>query len=970
MNPEPPSAYEQLSPDAAARVDAVCDRFEKAWRAARSGAVPPCLADFLEGCAEPERTVLAAELRAIDRAYRRHDAAVAPTNGARKPGAAGEDHVPTRPRPAGPPPARWPTITGLELLEVLGSGGMGIVFKARQPTLDREVAVKFLRDAHLADTDQRERFKQEARAVARLQHPALVQLYEFGEVPSVDGPGSEPYLVLEYVSGGSLAQRLRGSRLPPREAARLVETLAEAIHYAHRQGVIHRDLKPANVLFRTEGRGLRTEEKPLSPQSSVLSPVVSDFGLAKFVAGGSLTQTGTVLGTPCYMAPEQAVGNSQAITPAVDVYGLGAILYEALTGRPPFEALTDAATVRQVQEEEPTAPRQLTPVVPRDLETICLKCLRKDPVRRYASAQELADDLRRFRCGEPIRARPVGTAERVLVWCRRKPVIAGLVTALALVCVAGVAGVLWQSHLARQRQAEAKREQERADENLKKLREKIDRLGALGRDLARDPRLRKAALAVLEEALDFYQEILPQQALDPRLRREAARLYGEVAHTYHSAGKWRHASDAFRREAELLSALAADEPANAEHNLRLGVSYRRRGNVLRDLGERQEARAAYEHAIEIQERALDQSRADPARQMALANSLYNLSSVLSTQSEADEIERHYRRAVRLDRAAVAADPKRELYQSELALGLEGLGLLMLVRGKFHEASAAIAEALEINKKLVQIPTQRDYIERYLARNYTSQGRVLAALGQVEAADRAFKEAVALLSPALEQGRGDPFHRMDLARALLARADFLKQTSRKNEVEGLLRQVIGHYKVLRKNFAQNKEISRLLATTYLALVSWLWELGRSADAAEPYRLACELAPDDPEVSNRLAWFLATCAEPRLRKPAQAVRLARKAVDASPKAGPFWNTLGAAHYHNGDAKAAVAALEKSMRLRAGGDSYDWFFVAMAHHRLGDHAKARGWFERAVGWMTKYMPHDDELRRFRAEAEALLK
>ena len=348
--------------------------------------------------------------------------------------------------------ADWPEVPGLELVDVLGSGGMGVVFKARQVALDRDVAVKFLRDAHRAEPGRRERFVQEARAIARLRHPHLVQLYEFGEVPAAGGAASQPYLVLEYVPGGSLADVLRGSPQSPGEAARLVATLADAIHYAHQQGVIHRDLKPANVLLhRPEVDGEGQSEGVHGPRFSPprvltadLCAKVTDFGLAKFLAGGDLTHSGDVLGTPSYMAPEQAAGKSAPITAAVDVYGLGAILYEALTGRPPFAAATVDATLGLVRQDEPVPPRRLQPTVPRDLETICLKCLRKEAGRRYATARDLAVDLRRFEAGEPVRARPVGTSERVIVWCRRKPGFAGLVAALVLVFLAGSSGVLWQ----------------------------------------------------------------------------------------------------------------------------------------------------------------------------------------------------------------------------------------------------------------------------------------------------------------------------------------------------------------------------------------------------------------------------------------------------------------------------------------------------------------------------------------------
>jgi tetratricopeptide (TPR) repeat protein/tRNA A-37 threonylcarbamoyl transferase component Bud32 len=979
MNPERPSAYEQLSPEAAARVDAVCDGFERAWKAVRSGAAAPCLTSFLEGCEEPERTVLARELVALERACQERYAVAPGAEGSRGPVSAAEvsTDADAHTGRGGLRPhhqtANWPRLPGLELVGVLGYGGAGVVFKARQPTLGREVAVKVLRDIHVGDAGQRERFLQEARAVARLQHPHLVQLHEFGEVPGPDGATSQPYLVLEYVSGGSLADLLRGSRLTPEEAARLVETLAEAIHYAHQQGVIHRDLKPANILLQAHG---------LQPVG-LDTPKITDFGLAKFLTGSHLTQTGDVLGTPSYMAPEQASGKAGAITAAVDVYGLGAILYEALAGRPPFVAATVQATVHQVREDNPLPPRHISQVVPRDLQTICLKCLRKEPRRRYATAQELADDLRRFRTGEPIRARPVGPGERLVGWCRRKPLVAGLLAALTLVFVVGLAGVLWQGQLARQKAAEAeasaarlKREQdtanqekERADRNLRRLREKVDRLTRLGRELSGQPEQHKTALALLGEALAFYQEILAEEGKDPRLRHQAARMYGEVAYIYHSVGQWGRAAEAFRLQAELLSGLRAEEPADPEHGRLLAVSHRSLGNVLRDLGEVRQARAAYDRAAELHEQFLLQSPNDPGSQVALANTLLNKATLISPAEEAAELEGLYRRVVKLDRDAVKADGNNANYQAELALGLEDQGLFFLATGRAQQARDAVSEALALRQKVLAGGRMKGYIEQYVARSYANHGRVLAAVGLPEEAEQSYKEALKLLERLVKVSPMSPHNRMDLAGALIGLANLLKEPSRQSEVVDLRRQMIGHYEILKARFPEDRPRRRLLALSYLELVRLLWRLERQSEADEPYRKAFAVDPEDPEINNELAWFLATSPETRLRDAARAVRLAQKAIGTNANTAKYWNTLGVAHYRNGEDRAATAALEKAMSLREEGNSYDWFFLAMAHWRLGDHDKARTCFGRAVKWMDQHMPQHGQLRRFRAEAEALL-
>ncbi len=278
-----------------------------------------------------------------------------------------------------------PSIDGYEILGELGRGGMGVVYHARQVSLGREVALKIVLAGAHAAWSERSRFRVEAETAARLKHPHVVPIYEIGE------QGHLPYLAMEFVEGGSLAQAMAVRPLAPEQAAGMAETLARAMDYVHHRGVVHRDLKPANVLLTSEG-----------------IPKITDFGLAKWLdtSSGHQTQSGAVLGTPSYMAPEQARGQAGLVGPATDVYALGAILYEMVTGRPPFHAATSQETVQQLLTEEPLPPTRLQPRVPRDLETICLKCLQKDPARRYASAGGLADDLRCFLDRKPIRDVP------------------------------------------------------------------------------------------------------------------------------------------------------------------------------------------------------------------------------------------------------------------------------------------------------------------------------------------------------------------------------------------------------------------------------------------------------------------------------------------------------------------------------------------------------------------------------------
>jgi hypothetical protein len=319
------------------------------------------------------------------------------------------------------------SVPGYEFEAVLGRGGMGVVYKARHLALKRTVALKMVLAGGHAGPSELARFRIEAEAVARLQHPNIVQIHDVGES---DG---HPYCALEFVEGGNLATKLAGQPLPARVAARLVEALARAMQLAHSRNVVHRDLKPSNILLVSSGR-----------ESGELIPKISDFGLARQLDSDSgETQAGAVMGTPSYMAPEQASGRAHEAGPAADIYALGAILYECLSGRPPFKGQTVVETLDMVRDQEPVPPSRFQVGVALDLETICLKCLRKQPEKRYASAAELADDLARWLKGEPILARPVGVGERVLKWVRRRPMVAALLGLVFLVTAAGLGGIAW-----------------------------------------------------------------------------------------------------------------------------------------------------------------------------------------------------------------------------------------------------------------------------------------------------------------------------------------------------------------------------------------------------------------------------------------------------------------------------------------------------------------------------------------------
>jgi serine/threonine protein kinase/Tfp pilus assembly protein PilF len=478
----------------ALQVEDICSRFETAWKAGRK----PQIETYLGQTPEPRQSVLLRELLALELEFRRQRGdeflpedyllrfaeradvvrevfhqeapslppAAGPTplcQGQIVPGASCADQIPSEatgpylsPRTNGDaawngnspperPGRRFPAVPGYEILGVLGQGGMGVVYRARQLALKRLVALKMIRSGANARAQELARFRVEAEAVAQLQHPNIVHVYEVGEYDGL------PYLSLEYVDGGSLKRLLAGTPLPARQAAQLVETLARAIQTAHQRGIIHRDLKPANVLLQIADCRLHIGQQSAVSNLQSAIPKIVDFGLAKQLDEDvGRTNSGAILGTPSYMAPEQADGKGKAVGPATDVYALGAILYETLTGRPPFRAATILETLEQVRTQEPVSPRRLQPKLPRDLETICLKCLHKEPRKRYPNALSLADDLHRFLAGEAIRARPTPLWERGFKWAKRRRSVAALAALSAVALLGLVAGtLLYQEQRAR-----------------------------------------------------------------------------------------------------------------------------------------------------------------------------------------------------------------------------------------------------------------------------------------------------------------------------------------------------------------------------------------------------------------------------------------------------------------------------------------------------------------------------------------
>lgn len=492
-----------LSDDDVARLEEAVEQFEAAWRRGER----PDPIDYLPR--EGPRFPALVELVAVDREYRAADGSAA-------------------------------RVGRFELVQEVGSGAFGRVYRGFDPELGREVAVK-VPHPHAVSATNRERAVREARCSARLRHPHIVALYEVVEHDRL------PVLVSEFVDGEPLSVWSGGAPIPPAKAAALAVTLAEALHHAHSQGVVHRDVKPSNVLIDREG-----------------NPRLLDFGLARLDAADTLTADGDLLGTPAYMAPEIIAGATADAR--ADLYSLGVVLYELLTGERPFRGTT-RAVLAQIAADHPVPPRRLIPDLPRDLETICLKAMAQEPVDRYPTAADLADDLRRWARGEPVVARPVGMVGRACRWCRRKPGPAALVAALVAAVVFGVAGIGWEWQRAEDRRreaeqfaAEAARERDRAEEQFRVTHRAVIELGgARAPDWgSKNPSYglnKPPAQANARKVQPYYRFLVEQRPGDREVLIQAAYVEQLVGFANQEAGQYAEAAACYEESLRIFRQL-------------------------------------------------------------------------------------------------------------------------------------------------------------------------------------------------------------------------------------------------------------------------------------------------------------------------------------------------------------------------------------------------------------------------------
>jgi serine/threonine-protein kinase len=712
-----------------------------------------------------------------------------------------------------------------EIRGELGRGGMGVVYEARQVSLNRPVALKMLRAGLLASDDDLRRFRNEAEAVALLDHPSIVPVHEVGEH---DG---QRYLSMKLVPGGSLLPLLPRYRDDPKTAARLAAELAEAVAHAHARGILHRDLKPANVLVDPEGH-----------------PHVTDFGLAKRVeADIELTQSGAILGTPAYMSPEQAEGRRGAITTATDVYGLGAVLYALLTGRAPFGGDSVVDTLDAVRHAVPEPPTRVNARVPRDLETICLKCLQKDPRRRYPTAQALADDLHAWLDSRPIAARRVGPAERAWLWCKRRPAVAALSAAVLLATVGGtVAVIAIQARANAELRAANQRVQQRYDLAVEAI--KTFHTGVSEDFLLKQDQFKALRDRLLNSASDFYRKLgaLLGKETDVTSRRALEQSNFELAELTGKVGRIEAALAAHQAALAAREALAAEIGAGAGIKADVGRSLTAVADLLYATGKSNEGIQTYRRAESL---LAGVAASDLEARAALAACRTRMARPLLHSGKTTEALA----ACKLARAAqeeLASVPRASnKSRREFAATLNELGIVLWQTNKPAEAEPEFRTALAIQKKLAdENPTVID-IRNYLANIHLHLGNVLRMTGKLSEAEAEFHEAMAIYLELIDQYPAITRSHRNLA---LCRSDLgflLATTGRPREAEAEHRAAIAILQRLTEENPANTDVRGLLANSHRGLSRLLALAGKPGGAEAECRTALaidqKLAGDDPK-----------------------------------------------------------------------------------------------------------------------------
>jgi eukaryotic-like serine/threonine-protein kinase len=759
-----------------------------------------------------------------------------------------------------------------EIRRELGRGAFGIVSLAYDPNLHREVALKVPRSEVQVTPELRARFRHEAMAAAGLDHPNIVPVYEAGE------EGSVCFIASAYCRGITLSAWLRQRiyPVPCRMAAGLLATLAEAVDHAHARGVLHRDLKPSNVLLEDPSSG------GPSGDGADLVPRITDFGMAKLQdplpgeeGASSRTMTGVIMGTASYMAPEQAEGKAGAVGPAADVYSLGVILYEVLTGRPPFQEDSALETLVQVRTLDPVPPSRLRPRIPRDLETICLKCLNKPPQARYPSAAALADDLRRFLAAEPIHARPTPAWERALKWVHRHPAISALAGA-AVVAAVTLAVVIGRDNVRLKRQrdlAESRRLE--AFANLRKARDAVDRLlTRVGELQLKDvPQVEPIRRALLEDALEFYRDIAGHAHGDPDVLFEVSMANSRVGRVYAESRRTNDAERCWLEAQAIQQQLASMFPATAIYRRELARSTSDLGSLFITTGRTTEGEASLRKALDLLESLAAADPGEPTYRFLQASAHEILGVAWFNAHRVGDSAPEYRKALDLFDDLTARFPDSADYPRRAALARSNLAGAMMQSGRLEEAEGVLREVVAFWEKQIKSNPNNFNAQSRLALTFGNLSYVLEKRGLLPEAEQTMRRAADVRLVLTKNFPNTPHHFDNLGQFLAALGRFASDRGDITQARRLFDEALASKRkalALAPNDAGCRASTRVVCAD---LAETLIKLGAHEDAAKTVAELTVLSPTTAEESVRAARVLAqgiplVAADPKLDAAARA------------------------------------------------------------------------------------------------------
>ncbi len=890
-----------------------------------------------------------------------------------------------------------------ELLNEIGRGGMGIVYRARQQGLGRIVAVKVLRSIEI-HSKVRFRFQKEAETVASLQHPNIVQVIE------ISLEAGKEFLSMEYLGGGSLEAKLRDKKWSNHEIAVLIQTLAEAVHYAHERGIIHRDLKPANVIFTTE-----------------LTPKIVDFGLAKKIQDDlKATVTEAVLGTPCYMSPEQAAGNETPIGVSTDVYSLGVILYQMLTGRLPFEGKTAIETLRWILDRDCDPPSRYAQV-PRDLETICLKCLSKSPGARYDTAQELADDLARFLDHSPIRARRASWLERMNRRIRRHPQVAILAASIIVVSIGASTVLFYQNRTvdqlsrenAQRVKSEAKlREQvtrvEGAYEaSLEKARSSVKEWTQLGLRLDSEPGMDGLRRKAFEDAIAHYDQFLSAGEVEDTIRFEAAVAAIRAAHFHADLGEYGIAESELRKAEKWLEPVPVDLKLKwNQADIQISLA-----NILRRVDRWEESYQAYHNAIKIVGELLEVDPNNTGYLIRQSNALVNFCVVLKYQGKLDQGLNTYVQALRLSTKAAAIRAKQTLpdflsrdaivgkheihsaldqvigylaklccslqeqdptllvalakenYLPEIALCLDDAGQILESQLQMVQAELSIREAIRLRKLSRSLAQENRRIDQFLARSETNLGKLLFACERFEEARGNLDEADQIYSKLVEDFPERTDCRTEWAHCLMSIARCNRAKLDWQQAAKYSGMAVEQLKVVAEQ-SESPAIEDNVGSSMLLHSHFLKKAGDEVRAKLELQNALKLTQNRFRSCNGHAWMLALEGQLSDDDKDLALQLSETATNLSPNSGYVWNTRALALARAERWSESLEAIERAIDLGNGGTPSDWYIKSMALAGSGDLEAAQHWFSKADSLRSANGNNPSELTRLAKLAEQMMR